>query len=76
MIQSNKELAEAVNEAVLKSGIKKAALAQKIGISVKELDTLLHKKAFSLDDANRILHAINYNVVAKVEIKKTLEVIL
>ena len=59
VIKTNQELAQAVNEAIKESGIKKTALAQKIGLSRQGLDILLKKQSFSLDDANRILTVIH-----------------
>ena len=65
VIKTNQELAQAVNEAIKESGIKKTALAQKIGLSRQGLDILLKKQSFSLDDANRILTVIHQSVSAK-----------
>ena len=64
-IRTNKELAQAVNEAIKESGIKKTALAQKIGLSRQGLNILLKKQSFSLDDANRILTVIHKSVSAQ-----------
>lgn len=64
-IKTNQELAQAVNEAIKESGIKKTALAQKIGLSRQGLDILLKKQSFSLDDANRILNIIHQSVSAQ-----------
>lgn len=58
-IKTNKELAQAVNEAIKESGIKKTILAEKIGLTRQGLDVLLKKHSFSLDDANRILEIIH-----------------
>ncbi len=40
-IHTNQELAKAVNEAIKESGIKKTALAEKIGLSRQGLDKML-----------------------------------
>lgn len=66
-IKTNQELAQAVNEAIKESGIKKTALAQKIGLSRQGLDVLLKKQSFSLDDANRILNVIHLSVSAEMK---------
>jgi len=63
-IHTNQELAQAVYEAIKESGIKKTALAEKIGLSRQGLDVLLKKQSFSLDDANRILEIIHLSVSA------------
>lgn len=65
VIKTNQELAQAVNAAIKESGIKKTALAQKIGLSRQGLDILLKKQSFSLDDANRILNIIHQSVSAQ-----------
>ena len=66
-IKTNQELAQAVNEAIKESGIKKTALAEKIGLSRQGLDKLLQKKSFSLDDANQILNIIHLSVSAQMD---------
>ncbi len=65
-IHTNQELAQAVSEAIKESGIKKTALAEKIGLSRQGLDVLLKKQSFSLDDANRILSVIHLSVSADI----------
>lgn len=60
-IKTNQELAQAVNEIILQSGIKKTFISEKLGISRQALDKLLDKKNFSLEDANKILSIINYS---------------
>lgn len=60
-INTNQELAQAVNEIILQSGIKKTFISEKLGISRQALDKLLDKKNFSLEDANKILSTINYS---------------
>lgn len=68
-IKTNQELAQAVNEAIKESGIKKTALAQKIGLSRQGLDNLLKKQSFSIDDANKILNVIHLSVSAEMKQK-------
>lgn len=60
-IKTNQELARAVNEIILQSGIKKTFISEKLGISRQALDKLLDKKPFSLEYANKILSTINYS---------------
>ena len=69
-IKTNQELAQAVNEAIKESGIKKTALAEKIGLSRQGLDNLLKKQSFSIDDANKILNVIHLSVSAEFDNKK------
>jgi len=66
-IYTNQELAQAVNNAIKESGIKKTALAEKIGLSRQGLDKMLQKQSFSLDDANKILNIIHKTVVANLK---------
>lgn len=68
-IKTNQELAQAVNEAIKESGIKKTVLAQKIGLSRQGLDNLLKKQSFSIDDANKILNVIHLSVSAEMKQK-------
>ncbi|GFI46309.1 hypothetical protein IMSAGC019_01622 [Lachnospiraceae bacterium] len=43
VIKTNQELAQAVNEIILQSGIKKTFISEKLGISRQALDKLLDK---------------------------------
>lgn len=61
-IKTNRELAHAVNEIIVQSGIKKTFISEKLGISRQALDKLLDKKNFSIEDANKILSIIDYSV--------------
>lgn len=70
IIKNNKELVESVNAAIKESGIKKTALAEKIGLSRQGLDLLMKKKSFSIDDANRILQVIHRSISAQIDEKK------
>ena len=58
MIRTNKELSEAVNDAIKDSGVKKVYIADQLGIKREALSQLMQKKNFSLDDANKILSVI------------------
>lgn len=66
-IKTNQELAQAVNEAIKESGIKKVFIAEKLGISRQALTHFLQKANFSIDDANKILDIIGYEASAKVD---------
>lgn len=68
-IKTNQELAQAVNETILQSGVKKTFISEKLGISRQALDNMISKKHFSIDDANRILSLIGYETIA--DIKKS-----
>lgn len=71
-IHTNKELAQAVNEAIKESGYKKNWIADQLGISRQAFAHFLQKANFSIDDANKILDIIGYTVSASVD-KNTLQ---
>lgn len=66
-IKNNRELAQAVTEAIKKSGYKKSYIADQLGISRQAFTHFLQKTNFSIDDANKILHIIGYNASAKID---------
>lgn len=66
-IKTNKELAQAVNNAIKESGYKKSWIADKLGISRQALTHFLQKTNFSIDDANKILNIIGYKANAKID---------
>ena len=65
-IKTNKELAQAVNEAIKESGIKKVFIAEKLGMHRETFARFMNKKQFSIDDANRVLDIIGYQVNSNV----------
>lgn len=67
IIKNNQDLVQAVNEAIKKSGYKKNWIAEQMGISRQALTHFLQKANFSLDDANKVLQIIGYNVSAKID---------
>lgn len=69
-IKSNKELSDAVNEAIKESGVKKAFIAKKLGIKREVFARMLYKKNFSLDDANKILGILGLETETKILKKK------
>ena len=68
-IKTNAELSQAVEKAILESGIKKSYIADKLGIKKEVFSRMLNKKTFSLDDANKILSIIDMETETKL-IKK------
>lgn len=56
------ELALLVDEYINNHGLKYNYIADKVGISRQALYNLLRKKNFNIDDANRILAAIGYQI--------------
>lgn len=68
-IESNSDLVKAVNSAITESGIKKAYIADKMGITRQNLSKMLAKSNFTINDANRILEVIDYNMEIKLQKK-------
>lgn len=66
-IKSNDELKQAVNQAIKESGYKKIWIAEQLGISRQALNHFIDKANLSIDDANKILNVIGYQVTAKVD---------
>ena len=66
-IKTNQELAQAVNEIIKESGIKKTFISEKLGISRQALDNMMSKKHFSIDDANKILSLIGYETITYIK---------
>lgn len=68
---TNKDLIDLVNSIIKDTGVTKTHIAKKIGVSRQALDKMFEKKNFSLDDANKILNVIGYEI-DKISIKKLL----
>ena len=66
---TNKDLSDLVNQTIKDNGINKTFISDKLGIKRQQIDNLLNKKQFSIDDANKILHTIGYEI-ANISIKK------
>ena len=65
-IKTNQELAQAVNEAIKKSGYKKSFISDKLGISRQAFSNFMNKANFSLDDANKILEIIGQSTSTEI----------
>lgn len=68
-IKSNDDLRKAVNETIKESGVTKTHIAKKLGVSRQQVDNLLDKQNFALDDANKLLNIIGFSI-GDVSIKK------
>ncbi len=68
-IRSNKELIAMVNQIIKDNGVTKTFISSKMGISRQQLDNILKKQSFSIDDANKILNVIGYEI-NEIAIKK------
>lgn len=67
---TNKELANYVSNFLDQERGQKAEVAKKLGITRQGLNKALQKSNFSLDDANRILNTIGYELNIKIKILK------
>lgn len=59
---TNKDLANIVNNTIINSGVTKIHIAKKLGVSRQQIDNLLSKKNFSLDDAEKLLNPIGFTI--------------
>lgn len=66
---TNKDLIAIVNETIKSTGVTKTHIASKMNVSRQQLDNILKKQNFSIDDANKILQIIGYTI-DNVAIKK------
>lgn len=66
---TNKDLSALVNQTIKNNGINKTFISDKLGVTRQQIDNLLNKKQFSIDDANKILNIIGYEI-DNISIKK------
>lgn len=66
---TNKDLAKLVNQTIKDNGINKTFISDKLGVTRQQIDNLLNKKQFSINDANKILNIIGYEI-DNISIKK------
>lgn len=59
---TNKDLANLVDNTIKETGVTKTFISNKLGISRQAFDNLMTKKQFSIDDANKILNIIGYEI--------------
>lgn len=65
---TNKNLADYVSVFLDQERGKKTEVAKKLGITKQSLNSLLQKQNFSIDDANKILNCIGYELDTKIKI--------
>lgn len=66
---TNKDLSKLVNQTIKDNGINKTFISDKLCVTRQQIDNLLNKKQFSIDDANKILNIIGYEI-DNISIKK------
>lgn len=65
-IKNNEELSNAIDKAIKDSGYKRMYVAEQLGIANQNLKRTIHSN-LSLDDANKILHIIGYDITVSIE---------
>ncbi len=66
---TNKDLATLVDDTIKNTGVTKMFIAKKLGVSRQQIDNILAKQNFSVDDANKLLNIIGYEI-DNISIKK------
>ncbi len=66
---TNKDFAKLVDFYISQSGVKKQFIADKLNVKRQQIDNLLNKRNFSVDDANKLLNIIGYEIDS-ISIKK------
>lgn len=68
-VYSNKDLVEVVNSAIAESGYKKSYIAEQLGMTRQNLSKMLGKSNFNINDANKILTVIGYQMTVELQKK-------
>lgn len=68
-IHTNKELSQAIENAINESGYKKTYIADQIGIKGQNLKRYIYKNNMSLDDANKLLDMIGLQATINISKK-------
>lgn len=66
---TNKDLSTLVDDTIKNTGVTKMFIAKKLGVSRQQIDNILAKQNFSVDDANKLLNIIGYEI-DNISIKK------
>lgn len=66
MISTNKGLTEAVEQVITDNGVKKTWIAEKLGVANQNVNKMIRKNNFSVDDANKILSLFGYEAVVTI----------
>ncbi len=61
------ELAIMVDDFITNKGIKKVYIANELNMPQQRLNDLFNKKNFTIDDANKVLNTIGYQVKFDIE---------
>ena len=66
---NNKDFAKLIDDTIKKTGVTKTHIAKKLNVSRQQIDNILAKRNFSVDDANKLLNAIDLEI-DEISIKK------
>ena len=59
---TNKDLANLVDNTIKETGVTKMHIAKQLKVSRQQIDNILAKQNFSIDDANKLLNVIGYDI--------------
>ena len=59
---TNRDLATLVDDTIKNTGVTKMHIAKKLNVSRQQIDNILAKQNFSIDDANKLLNVIGYEI--------------
>ena len=68
-IKTNKELSQAIDQAIKESGYKKMYIANQLGMAGQNLKRFIQKDNLSIDNTNKILNVIGYEAIVKISKK-------
>ena len=59
---TNKDLASLVDDTIKNTGVTKMHIAKQLKVSRQQIDNIFAKQNFSIDDANKLLNVIGYEI--------------
>lgn len=59
---TNKDLANLVDNTIKETGVTKMHIAKQLKVSRQQIDNILAKQNFSIDDANKLLNVVGYDI--------------
>lgn len=59
---TNRDLANLIDDTIKNTGVTKMHIAKQLNVSRQQIDNILAKQNFSVDDANKLLNVIGYEI--------------
>lgn len=59
---TNRDLANLIDDTIKNTGVTKMHIAKQLNVSRQQIDNILAKQNFSIDDANKLLNIIGYEI--------------